>query len=284
MTNICQCYECLCLGKIWSLWYLMQLHVHAYCCRNNCTWRSFSEEMNLLVFWNYCTEDALLRLCRWLVAYNCRYQARNYQTIVKQFRGRLHFMHSFYISNKDLTLQFVSISSNNCISFKPFSFALLEYLICASLILSNSSLRSGKIFVSCPCLFVFHYIKRTSDFRGYLINWTYYIASYGSWMGRNRFSLLFILSKIKHILLLFDFWYFFCHKALKGKQGNRNQNVYTNIWRQLGSFPPLSPIRRQFKGLHFAKDFFFSEWFWDNDKRLIIWKQYLCVVNIKGNI
>lgn len=257
MTNICQCYECLCLGKIWSLWYLMQLQVHAYCCRNNCTWRSFSEEMNLLVFWNYWTEDALLRLCRWLVAYNCRYQARNYQTIVKQFRGRLHFMHSFYISNKDLTLQFVSISSNNCISFRPFSFALLEYLICASLILSNSSLRSGKIFVSCPCLFVFHYIKRTSDFRGYLINWTYYIASYGSWMGRNRFSLLFILSKIKHILLLFDFWYFFCHKALKGKQGNRNQDVYTNIWRQLGSFPPLSPIRRQFKGLHFAKDFFF---------------------------
>lgn len=66
------------------------------------------------------------------------------------------------------------------------------------------------------------------------------------------------LSKIKHILLLFDFWYFFCHKALKGKQGNRNQNVYTNIWRQLGSFPPLSPIRRQFKGLHFCKRLFFS--------------------------
>lgn len=49
-----------------------------------------------------------------------------------------------FISNKDLTLQFVSISSNNCISFKPFSFGLLEYLICASLILSNSSLRSGE--------------------------------------------------------------------------------------------------------------------------------------------
>lgn len=128
-----------------------------------------------------------------------------------------------FISNKDLTLQFVSISSNNCISFKPFSFGLLEYLICASLILSNSSLRSGKIFVSCPCLFVFHYIKRTSDFRGYQINWTYYIASYGSWMGRNRFSLLFILSKIKHILPL----NFFRHKAL-----NANKETQTKMFIQ----------------------------------------------------
>lgn len=27
-------------------------------------------------------------------------------------------------------------------------------------------------------------------------------------------------------------------QGAKGKQGNSNQDVYTNIWRQLGSFPP----------------------------------------------
>ena len=32
------------------------------------------------------------------------------------------------ISNKDLTLQFVRVSSNNCISFQAFSFGLLKYL------------------------------------------------------------------------------------------------------------------------------------------------------------
>lgn len=129
-----------------------------------------------------------------------------------------------FISNKDLTLQFVSISSNNCISFKPFSFALLEYLICASLILSNSSLRSGKIFVSCPCLFVFHYIKRTSDFRGYQINWTYYIASYGSWMGWNRFftAIYFIKDKTHSAFV----WFLVkknCHKALKANKETQTE-------------------------------------------------------------
>lgn len=121
----------------------------------------------------------------------------------------------------------------------PFRLASLSTLSAQAWFFPIVHWDRGKIFVSCPCLFVFHYIKRTSNFRGYQINWTYYIASYGSWMGRNHFSLLFILSKIKRIL---PFVWFLVKKNLpqgaKGKQGNSNRDVYTNIWRQLGSFHP----------------------------------------------
>lgn len=166
-----------------------------------------------------------------------------------------------FISNKDLTLQFVSISSNNCISFKPFSFGLLEYLICASLILSNSSLRSGEniCLVSLSICIPLHQenfrFSRLSDKLDILYSFLWQLNG-----SESLFTAIYFIKDKTHSA----FVWFLVKKNLpqgaKGKQGNSNQDVYTNIWRQLGSFPSLSPIRRQFKGLHFAKDIFFLLW------------------------
>lgn len=129
-----------------------------------------------------------------------------------------------FISNKDLTLQFVSISSNNCISFKPFSFGLLEYLICASLILSNSSLRSGKIFVSCPCLFVFHYIKRTSDFSRLSdkldILYSFLWQLNGS---ESLFTAIYFIKDKTHSAFVWFLVKKICHKALKANKETQTE-------------------------------------------------------------
>lgn len=139
-----------------------------------------------------------------------------------------------FISNKDLTLQFVSISSNNCISFKPFSFGLLEYLICASLILSNSSLRSGEniCLVSLSICIPLHQenfkFSRLSDKLDILYSFLWQLNG-----SESLFTAIYFIKDKTH-----SAFEFFSPQGTKRKQGNSNQDVYTNIWRQLGSFPP----------------------------------------------
>lgn len=97
----------------------------------------------------------------------------------------------------------------------------------------------GKIFVSCPCLFVFHYIKRTSDFSRLSdkldILYSFLWQLNGS---ESLFTAIYFIKDKTHSA----FVWFLVKKKLpqgaKGKQGNSNRDVYTNIWRQLGSFPP----------------------------------------------
>lgn len=106
----------------------------------------------------------------------------------------------------------------------PFRLASLSTLSAQAWFFPIVHWDRGKIFVSCPCLFVFHYIKRTSDFRGYQINWTYYIASYGSWMGRNRFfTAIYFIKDKTHSAFVWFLVKKICHKALKANKENQTE-------------------------------------------------------------
>lgn len=130
-----------------------------------------------------------------------------------------------FISNKDLTLQFVSISSNNCISFKPFSFGLLEYLICASLILSNSSLRSGGeniCLVSLSICIPLHQenfrFSRLSDKLDILYSFLWQLNG-----SESLFTAIYFIKDKTHSAFVWFLVKKNCHKALKANKETQTE-------------------------------------------------------------
>lgn len=129
-----------------------------------------------------------------------------------------------FISNKDLTLQFVSISSNNCISFKPFSFGLLEYLICASLILSNSSLRSGEniCLVSLSICIPLHQenfrFSRLSDKLDILYSFLWQLNG-----SESLFTAIYFIKDKTHSAFVWFLVNFFRHKSLKANKETQTE-------------------------------------------------------------
>lgn len=121
---------------------------------------------------------------------------------------------------------------------RPFHLASLSTFIDTSSKLSNGSERLVKLFVSCLCLFVIHYIRRISDSGGYRLNWTYYsFLHLLSSIGRVSFTAIYLITDIKHIEWLC--WIVFATRHYKQTRWQK-PSVQVNIWNPFS----LSGIRR----------------------------------------